>query len=262
MADQNLTGVTTRELTTGQDSARASAISKRSQLATTYTDQFRSDRNQLRRGGVTRNATGPSVPAAQGDVTQTQDTSVPPSFQDVIMSGDQMSGDSQNANQVINPGPGGGSSGGGGGSGSSFSSGSLGGGSGSGGSSSSGGQVSGSNSDRYWDNENDPIYESAEYQPGATTPTANGYGVVENVTQGTASTTGTAPETPESDSGLPPGYRLVTKDHAKNANWLHHGVYAPDGRYVAAWNMDKASGNIARTAFGSSSSFHNMIYGG
>lgn len=112
MADQNLTGVTTRPLDTAVDTKRATAISRRSQLAEQYTAQFRDDRNSFRRGGVIRSTTGPSVPAAQGDVTQTQDTSVPGSFQDVLDATSGIRGDSQSANQAINPGMNGGSSGG------------------------------------------------------------------------------------------------------------------------------------------------------
>ena len=177
MADQNLTGVTTRELTTGQDSDRAKAIATRSRLATSYTDQFRGDRDSMRRGGVTRNTSGPSVPEAQGDVTQDQDTAVPGSFQDAINAiGGVEGGDDQNANQIINPGPvgggsGGGGSGGGGSGGSGSGSGSqYGDGSGGGrtGTDANGNQIDGSTADRYWDNENDPIYESGEHQPNGT----------------------------------------------------------------------------------------------
>ena len=113
MADQNLQGVTTRALTTEQDSERASAISRRSNLASQYTNQFRADRDSFRRGGSVDNTSGPEVAALQADVTQEQDTSVPPSFQDVLQGGTEFDGDSQGANQVINPGMGGGGSSGG-----------------------------------------------------------------------------------------------------------------------------------------------------
>jgi hypothetical protein len=108
MSDQSLTGVTTRSLDTSQDIARAGAISTRSGLARMYADQFRTSRSSLRRGAVVRETTGPSVPAAPGDVTQTQDVSVPGSFQDVIDAAGDFRGDSQSANQTINPGMGGG----------------------------------------------------------------------------------------------------------------------------------------------------------
>jgi len=233
MADQNLTGVTTRELTTGQDSARASAISKRSQLATSYTDQFRGDRNSMRRGGVTRDTTGPSVPDAQGDVTQSQDTSVPPSFQDVIMQGD-MEGDSQNANQVINPGPDGGGSGGGGSS--------IGSGSGGGGSSyGSGGSGGGTSGDWTWTDNNGDVTD-------APTDTTMNYGDEP------------AEPDPAENDGLPDGYSLKKKPHTKNPNLTHHGIWKGD-KYIAAWNVDNRTGHI-RTAFGNATSWHRKIYGG
>lgn len=183
MADNNLSGVTTRDLDTTNDNARSKAIANRSNLATQYTDQFRADRNSMRRGGEIRNTTAGAIPAASGGVTQSQDVAIPGSFEDVLIAADGTSGDQQDANQIINPGPdggGGGSSGGssggggGGGSGSGSDSGQYGSGSGGPrtGTSAGGNYVEGSDVDRYYDNENDPIYESAEYQPGATTPVA------------------------------------------------------------------------------------------
>lgn len=121
MSDQSLTGVTTRSLDTSQDIKRAEAISTRSGLARLYADQFRATRSNLRRGAVVRETSGPAVPAASGDVTQTQDVSVPGSFQDVLDAAGDFRGDSQSANQTVNPGAGGGYGGGssvGGGSGS------------------------------------------------------------------------------------------------------------------------------------------------
>lgn len=108
MSDQSLTGVTTRSLDTSQDIQRAEAISTRSGLARLYADQFRATRSNLRRGAVVRETSGPAVPAASGDVTQTQDVSVPGSFQDVIDAAGDFQGDSQSANQTVNPGAGGG----------------------------------------------------------------------------------------------------------------------------------------------------------
>ena len=112
MSDQQMTGVTTRSLDTSQDIARAGAISTRSGLARMYADQFRASRSTLRRGAVVRETTGPAVPAASGDVTQTQDVSVPGSFQDVLDAAGGFQGDRQGANQVINPGGTGGYGGG------------------------------------------------------------------------------------------------------------------------------------------------------
>ena len=119
MSDQPMQGVTTRSLDTSQDIERAGAISTRSGLARMYADQFRADRNQMRRGAVTRTPTIiPDVPDPSDDVTQEQDTTVPGSFDDIIDAVDDIEGDSQGANQVINPGGSGGGGGGGGGGGS------------------------------------------------------------------------------------------------------------------------------------------------
>lgn len=237
MADQNLTGVTTRELTTGQDSARASAISQRSQLATSYTDQFRGDRNSMRRGGVTRDTTGPSVPEAQGDVTQSQDTSVPPSFQDVIMSGN-MDGDSQNANQVVNPGPDGGGSGGGG---SSIGSGSSGGGSSSGGSSSSGGQ----SGDWTWtDNNGDTV--------DAPTDTTMNYG-------------DEAPAEYDrmANDNLPEGYSLTVTESKRHKGGFHT-VRNSRGRVVGTWgeNEDGSMNPYKSYLWISPTSWYNKVKAG
>ncbi len=233
MADQNLTGVTTRELTTGQDSARASAISERSKLATSYTDQFRGDRNSLRRGGVTRNTTGPSVPDAQGEVTQSQDTSVPPSFEDVIMSGN-MDGDSQNANQFINPGPDGGGSGGG----SSI-------GSGSGGGSSSGGSSSSSGGDAgnwvWTDNNGDTVDAPTDTNYQAGTPGA-----------------GSDPD----NGNLPSGYtHTVTENSRFGGGW--HTVKDASGNIVGTWGQeeDGSLGTYKSYLWKSPSHYYNLVNG-
>lgn len=109
MSDQPMQGVTTRSLDTSQDIERSGAISTRSGLARMYADQFRADRNLMRRGAVTRTPTIiPDVPAPSDDVTQEQETTSPGSFGDVIDATGGIRGGSQGANQVINPGGGGG----------------------------------------------------------------------------------------------------------------------------------------------------------
>ena len=108
MSDQPLQGVTTRSLDTSQDIERAGAISTRSGLARAYADQFRADRNLLRRGAVTRTPTiVPDVPAPSGDVTQTQDPVDPGAFEDVAGAAGDIQGNTQPADQTINPGMGG-----------------------------------------------------------------------------------------------------------------------------------------------------------
>lgn len=214
MADNNLTGVTTRALTTAQDAQRASAISERSRLATEYTAQFRTDRNQLRRGGVVRTTGGPGVPAAQGDVTQTQDVSVPGSFQDVIDAAGGIQGGRQGANQTVNPGLGGGSGGGG---------------------SVSGGSGSGS------DDTNRSSTPAGD--PGNWVWTDNNGDVVDAPTDTTMS------DTPKSYKDYPPGsserqaaleakgYRVESSDRADGGK--NYRIYSPSGRLWSNFAVQK-----------------------
>lgn len=253
MSDQSLTGVTTRSLDTSQDIKRAEAISTRSGLARLYADQFRASRSNLRRGAVVRETTGPAVPAASGDVTQTQDVSVPGSFQDVLDAAGDFQGDSQSANQTVNTGGGGGAAGGVGGG--------FAGSGGGGGTSGGGGGAVDTSCPSGWRDSSGNCTDPPQGVDCITLPDGRQIGDCgsDMMPDGGGSQDQAAQEGAGANN-LPPGYSLSTQPHAQNSSWTHHSVWN-NGNYVAAWNVNTATGQIANIAFGPATNFHNMIYG-